>query len=90
MILGATSTFCKDRGRDEEDKRAEPVEEIGIREPLPTMTVVPVQFLRTEFNIPDVEAKWDVAPESMYQFAAPGSASVMVLKAWAKSVVGWY
>lgn len=61
---------------------------IGIEDPLPTLTEFPVSKLKTDWSVPDEEARWDVAPESMYQLG-DGSLSVIVLNASAKSLVGW-
>ena len=80
-MLGATKTLFKERGRESEERKLEPERVIGMREPLPTVTAFPVQGLRGEFKIPDEEARCAVAPESMYQLAAPGSARVIVLNA---------
>ena len=80
-MLGTTRTLDNDRGRFLEERKLEPEAITGMEEPLPTMTDFPIFDLRPEVRIPDDDAKWLVAPLSIYQSAAPGSLSVNVLKA---------
>ena len=63
-----------------------PVEETGKREPLPTMMEEGVveEGGWDEVRIPEVEAMWDEAPESIYHSCVGGGESCMVLKFYAR------
>jgi hypothetical protein len=76
MIEGETRTLFRWRGPTWVD----PMEVMGKVVPLPTIIGVEEVGGWQWDKIPEVEAMWAVAPESMYQ-SPVGGVSVMVLKA---------